>query len=179
MTLRVIEKLYFRLKFLYRKNGFLDVSLCRLLCNVSIQPHFDYVFIAWYPNLTKKLKDKLQVTHNKSIWFCWKLNCRKYILNEHFEKLNWLSTNQRFKQGVIHTVFKCPAYMNEIFMPTENTRISTRNSCLKAYFSKTNTVQNGLSYIGHAEFQKFWGKRKTWILSNIRWNSTIWMISLT
>ena len=122
----------------------------------------------------KKLKDKLHVTHNKSIWFCWKLNCQKYILNEHFEKLNWLSTNQRFKQGVIHTVFKCPDYMNETFMPTENTRISTRNSCLKAYFSKTNTVQNGLSYIGHAEFQKFWGKRKTWILSNIRW-----MISLT
>ena len=127
----------------------------------------------------KPLKDKLQVTHSKSIWFCWELNCRKYILNEHFEKLNWLSTNQRFKQGVTHTVFKCPAYMNKIFMPTENTRTNTRNSCLKAYFSKTNTVQNGLSYIGHAEFQKFWGRRKTWILVNIRWNTTIWMISLT
>ena len=69
MALRVIEKINSRLKFLYRKNRFLDVTLRRLLCNALIQPHFDYACTAWYPNLSKKLKDKLQATENKCIRF--------------------------------------------------------------------------------------------------------------
>ena len=67
MALRVIEKINSRPKFLYRKNRFLDVPIRRpLLCNALNQPHFDYACAAWYPNLTKKIKDKLQVTQNKS-----------------------------------------------------------------------------------------------------------------
>ena len=46
IVLRVIEKINSRLKFLYRKNRFLDVPLCRLLCNALIQPHFDYAYTA-------------------------------------------------------------------------------------------------------------------------------------
>ena len=67
MALRVIEKINSRRKFLYRKNRFLDVTLRRLLCNALIQPHFDYACTAWYSDLSKKLKDKLQVTQNKCI----------------------------------------------------------------------------------------------------------------
>ena len=93
MALRVIEKINSRLKFLYRKNRFLDVPLRRLLCNALIQPHFDYACTAWYPNLSKKLKDKLQVTQNKCIRFCLKLQSREHISNEHFPKLNRLSIN--------------------------------------------------------------------------------------
>ena len=150
MVLRVIEKINSRLKFLYRKNRFLDFPLRRLLCNALIQPHFDYVCTAWYPQLTKKLKDKLQVTQHKCIRFCLKLQCREHISNEHFQKLNWLPINQRFKQCVTSTVFKFiqnkrPAYMNEVFRPAENIRIDTRNN-----FGKTSTGQNGLSYIGPA-----------------------------
>ena len=88
MALRVIEKFNPRLKFLYRKNWFLDVPLCRLLCNALIQPHFDYACIAWYPNLSKKLKDNLQVTRNKCIRFCLKLQSREHISNDHFHKLD-------------------------------------------------------------------------------------------
>ena len=51
MALRVSEKINSRLKFLYRKNRFLDVPLYRLLCKALIQPHFDYSCTAWYPNL--------------------------------------------------------------------------------------------------------------------------------
>ena len=98
MALRVIEKINSRLKFLYRKNRFFDVPLRRFLCNAFIQPQFDYACSAWYPNLTKILKDKLQVTQNKCIRFCLKLKCRKHISNEHLQKLNWLPINQRFKQ---------------------------------------------------------------------------------
>ena len=71
MVLRVTENLNSSLKFLYRKNRFLDVPPRRLLCNALIQPQFDYACTAWYPNLTKKLKDKVQVTQNNR--FCLKL----------------------------------------------------------------------------------------------------------
>ena len=81
MALRVTKKINSRLKFLYRKNWFLDVPLHRLLCNALIQPHFDYACTAWYPNLSKKLKDKLQVTQNKWIRFCLKLRSREHISN--------------------------------------------------------------------------------------------------
>ena len=81
MALRVIEKINYRLKFLYRKNRFLDVLLRRLLCNALIQLHFYYACTAWYPNLSRKLEDKLQVTQIKCIRFCLKLESREHISN--------------------------------------------------------------------------------------------------
>ena len=157
MALRVIEKINSRLKFLYQKSRFLDFPLRRLLCNALIQPHFDYACTAWYPKLTKKLKDKLKVTQDKGIRFCLKLQCREHISNEHLQKLNCLPINQRFKQCVTSTIFifaqnKCPAYTNENFRPAENIRINTRNSSLKLRhpFRKTSTGENDLSYIGPA-----------------------------
>ena len=175
MALRVIEKINSRPKFLYRKNRFLDVPIRRpLLCNVLNQPHFDYACAAWYPNLTKKIKDKLQATQNKCIRFCLKLQCREHISNEHSQKLNWLPINQRFKQCVTSIVFKfvqnkCSAYVNEVFSSAENIRINARNSYLELShpFWKTSTGQNGLSLLGllfGTEFQKFWRKPKIWIL---------------
>ena len=133
MALVVIEKINSRLKFLYLKNRFLDVPLRRLLCSALNQPHFDYACTAWYPQLTKKLKGKLQVTQNKCFRFCLKLQYREHISNEHFQKLNWLPVNQWLKQCVTSTVFKfvqnkCPAYMDKVFRPAENIRINTRSS---------------------------------------------------
>ena len=60
----------------------------------------------------------------------------KNISIEHFEKLNWLPINERFKQSVTSTVFKfvqnlCPAYKNGVFIQAENIRINMRNSYLK------------------------------------------------
>ena len=78
MTLRVIEKINSRLKFLYRKNQFLEIPLCRLLSNALIQPHFDYACTVWYPQVTTH---KLQLTQNKSIRFCLRLQCREHISN--------------------------------------------------------------------------------------------------
>ena len=82
------------------------------------------------------------------------LRCREYVSNEHYEKLNWLPINQKFKQCVTSTMFKfvqnkCPAYMNEGSRSAENLRINTRNSYLKLNhpFRKTNTRKNSLSSI--------------------------------
>ena len=62
MALNVVNKINNKLKFLYRKNSFLTPALRRLLCNALIQPHFDYACSAWYPNLIKKLKHRIQTT---------------------------------------------------------------------------------------------------------------------
>ena len=86
MALKVIEKINGRLEFLWRKNKFLTPPLKRLLCNVLIQPHFDYASSAWYPNLQKKLSDKLQICQNKCIRFCLSLGNRSHIGFQEFKK---------------------------------------------------------------------------------------------
>ena len=65
ITLKVINKINSRLKFLYRKNRYLIPYLKRLLCNALIQPHFDFACPAWYPNLSIKFKSKLQTIQNR------------------------------------------------------------------------------------------------------------------
>ena len=57
MANKIISKVNARLKFLHWKNKYLTPNLRRLLCNALIQPHFDYACSAWYPNLSKKLKN--------------------------------------------------------------------------------------------------------------------------
>ena len=120
MALKTIKKINQKLKFLYRKNRFLTPELRRLLCNAIIQPHFDYACSAWYPNLTQKLKKKLQVMQNKCVCFCLQLDKMSTISHKEFKDLNWLPVINRFEQCVISIVFKfingnCPYYLNEVF----------------------------------------------------------------
>ena len=51
MALHVINKVYARLKFLYRQRKFLTNPLRRILCNAMIQPFSDYASSVWYPNI--------------------------------------------------------------------------------------------------------------------------------
>ena len=136
MALKTIKKINQKLKFLYRKNQFLTPELRRLLCNAIIQPHFDYACSAWYPNLTQKLKKKLQVMQNKCICFCLQLDKMSTISHKEFKDLNWLPVIIRFEQCAISIVFKFINgnflhYLNEVskFAPKGN--ISLRNNFLK------------------------------------------------
>ena len=122
MTLKVINKINSRLRFLYRKNRFLYPPLRRLLYNSLIQPHFHYACSAWYPNLKKRLKSKLQILQNKCVRFCLKLNNRVHIGRNEFKRINWLPVNNRFKQIISSMSFKfcnntSPPYMNDVFEP--------------------------------------------------------------
>ena len=74
MANRVISKVNARLKFLHKKNKYLTPHLRHLLCNALIQPHFDYGSSSWYPNLSKKLKNRIQTLQNKCIRFCLQLD---------------------------------------------------------------------------------------------------------
>ena len=69
MATRMLGKINGKLKFLYRKQNFLDGSLRRLLFNALIQPHFDYACTSGYPMLNKRLSKKIQAAQNKCIRF--------------------------------------------------------------------------------------------------------------
>ena len=55
MATKVLSLVNNRLKFLHWKQTLLTLSLCRLLCDSLIQPHYDYACSAWYPSLDKRL----------------------------------------------------------------------------------------------------------------------------
>ena len=65
MALNVIDKVNLRLKFLHRQNRFLTPPLRRLLCNALTQPFFDYACTAWFSNLSKRLKLRLQASSSQ------------------------------------------------------------------------------------------------------------------
>ena len=101
MALKVINRINGILKFLYWKNSFLTSGLRRMLCNALIQPHFDYAFSAWYPNINVKLKKTQQITQNKCIRFCLKLDKIHHISEEDFKTIDWLSVDQRVRQSLM------------------------------------------------------------------------------
>ena len=100
-------------------------------------------------------ENKLQVLQNKCIRFCLQLVNREHIGTEHFDKVNWLPIDQRFKQCLSTIVFKllsemCPQYMNQIYKATNHNNTVTRNSPLKLFqpLRAKALSQKYLSYIG-------------------------------
>ena len=173
MALHVINKINAKIKFLYRKNRLSSPALRRLLCNAIIQPHFDYACSAWYPNLNKVLRNKLQTAQNKCVRFCLHLGNREHLGFEEFVKINWLNVHNRFEQSLTVSTFKffngqSPAYMADIFIPS-NGRANTRNSFQKLSqpFRKTTQGQNTISYIGPS----VWNKLPENVKRNITINS--------
>ena len=120
-----------------------------------IQPFFDYACNAWYPDLNKNLKARLQATQHKCIRFCLKLGDRKSITIKEFVKINWLTIHERVNQCILSCIYKFPVkkapdYMDEIFSHAECKGIPTRYSYqkLKPPHRKTNQGLRTSSYIG-------------------------------
>ena len=67
-----------------------------MLSNAFIQPHFDYVCPAWYPNLTEKTKKKIQIMQNKYTWFCLGLDKIQLISLTKIRSISWLPTKKEF-----------------------------------------------------------------------------------
>ena len=119
--------------------------------NVLIQPHFDCTCSAWYANLTKELKNKIQNSQNKCIRFCLKLDKMTHICHKEFENLNWLFVTERFNQCINSIAFKCindqcPNYLDEVVQkaPEDNIQIKGNFQKLKRPFCKTNVGQMAL-----------------------------------
>ena len=155
MALKVLKKANGKLRYLYRHGKYLNAGLRRMLCNALIQPHLDYASSAWYPNLSKGLKDKLQITQNKCIRFCLYMENREGIRYKHFKKINWLPVWERVKQFIAVSVFKfsnnmAPKYMEDIFSKSQN-RHRTRSSNefrINIPSRKNDYGKNCLSYLG-------------------------------
>ena len=96
MATRILGKIKDRLRFLNRKQHFLDFSLRSLLANALIQPNFEYASSAWFPYLNKRLTKRIQTAQNKCIRFCLNLNNRAHIGIKEFTNINWLPTKERF-----------------------------------------------------------------------------------
>ena len=155
MALKVLKKVNGRLRFLYRQGKYLNPRLRRMLCNTLIQPHFDYACSAWYPNLTKGIKSKLQIAQNKCICFCLFLGNREGIRYKHLRKINWLPVAERVNQFIAVSVYKffntlAPIYMAEIFIKSENIRTtrSTDETKLLIPRRRNEYGKNCLSYLG-------------------------------
>ena len=52
-----------------------------------IQPHFNYACSAWYPTLSRKLKNRIQTLQNKCIRFCRQLDKMSHISKKEFERI--------------------------------------------------------------------------------------------
>ena len=105
MALKVINKVYDGLRFVYRKNRCVS-CLKRLLCNVIIQPYFDCCCSVLYPNWNKKFKSKLQTIQNKCTWFFLQLNGRSHVAVKEFEQLNQLLVSEKLDQYLFSNALK-------------------------------------------------------------------------
>ena len=136
MVLKIINKINGRLRFLNRKNRYLSPHLKRLPYNDIIQPHFGYACSAWYPNLNKKFKGKLQTIQNECIRLCFLLDNRNQIGKE-IEQINWLCVSGRFLiNAFCFNAFKffnenCPLYLHGLYKTYGKDQINTRSSILK------------------------------------------------
>ena len=125
MATSVIQKANARLKFLYRKRKFLNLTAKMLLVMSLTQCHFDYACSFWYPGLPKVLKNKLQVTQNKIIRFVLNMDSKAHVGSEVFKSLGWLSVSKRVDQIILNHVFKVksgqsPDYMVEQIIPASS-----------------------------------------------------------
>ena len=111
-----------------------------------IQPHFYYTCSAWYPNVTQKLKKKLQVMQNKCIHFCLQLDKMSTISHKEFKLvITW------FEQSVISVVFKfindsCQYYLDEVIEFAPKGNIILRNNFLNNIFEIQTLVKKSLIF---------------------------------
>ena len=168
MALNVIDKINSRLKFLHRQNRFLTPPLRRLLCNALIQPLFDYACTAWFPNLSKKLRLRLQAMQNKCIRFCLQLDKMSSICVNEFLVLNWLNVHDRHLQFIVSDIFKfynnhCPDYFSEVFCPVDNNGVAMCccNKELKLPSHQSKFGMQNLSDVGRSTWNKLPNNLKT------------------
>ena len=106
MVTSIIQKANARLKFLYRKQRFLNFETKKLLVMSMIQCHFDYACSFWYPGISKFLRNRLQVTQNKIIRFILQMDPRSHVGADTFRSLRWLPVSKRVEQIILNHVFK-------------------------------------------------------------------------
>ena len=80
-----------------------------------IEPQLDHACTAWFSNLSKRLKLRLQASENKCMMFCLQLHKRSKICVKEFLQLNWLNVHDRYLQFIVSNIFnfhnnQCPDF---------------------------------------------------------------------
>ena len=112
-----------------------------MLCNILIQPHYNFACCYCYPNLSMSLNTKLQTTQNSCIRYCLGLNDRSRIGKNEFGKINWLPVSNGVDQCSAVTAYNfknalSPKYMGDIYslrISPHRTRRSTDNFVVPFY----------------------------------------------
>ena len=105
-----------KLTFLYRNAGKFNLETKKLLISALIQCHFDYTCSAWYNGLSKKLKCRMQCTHNKIIRFMLNAPWRFHVGANEFKHVGLLPIEYRVEQLMLGHMFNiingnAPAYL--------------------------------------------------------------------
>ena len=155
MARMVLKKVNRKKKFLYRQSRYLSYPLKRMLCNTLIQPHYDFAYCSWYPNLSMSLKNKLQITQNSCIRYCLGLKERSHIGKNEFEKINWLPVSNRVDQCLAVTAYNfknalSPKYMDDIYSLriSPNIRTCRSTDSFVVPFYKKEIARKSISYLG-------------------------------
>ena len=132
-----------------------------------MQPLFNYACTTWFPNLSNKLRLRLQATQNKCMRFCLQLEMLRICAID-FLELNWLNVHYRYLQLIVSDIFKfynnqCRDYFNEVFGPVDDNGVATRscNKKLKLIFRKSKLGMQSLSYVGPSTWNKLPNNLKT------------------
>ena len=131
---QIVKKSNAKLKFLYRQANSVGRETKKLLVAALIQCHYDYACTAWYSGLTKKFKQKLQVSQNKIIRFLLNAPVRTHIGAEEFKQVNMLPVHMRVTQLKLNLMFKilhgnAPIFLSNQFSFVRNSHsVNTRSS---------------------------------------------------
>ena len=90
---------------------------------------FDYICTSWFPNLSKKLRLRLQATQKKYMTFCLQLYKMSIICAKEILKLNLLNPHYRFQQSILSDNSKFfnsqfRDYFNEVFNPVDDNLVA-------------------------------------------------------
>ena len=153
MAGKVLNKVYSRLKNLYRKSKFLNQNTKKLLASALVQCHYDYSCSFWYSSLSKQTKSKLQISQNKLVRFTLNLQPRTHLSSEHFKRLGWLPIEQRVEQLKLHHVYrvldgKAPLYLSDHFLSSSTSHsqiLALVNSLVIPHHNLYNSLPLGSS----------------------------------
>ena len=148
----VIKKANSRLKFLYRQKKFLNMNLKKTLCSALIQCHYDYACSSWFFGLSKKLKQRLQISQNKMLRYIFSYGPRVSLEGADFRTVGMLKVEDRVKQLSLNHVHKiwgnrCPSYLNDHFIKVTSVHNHyTRKSQYNFHVPTINSISSSTFY---------------------------------
>ena len=140
-----------------RHRNILDKKSKKMLISALIQCHFDYASTAWFFNLNKTLKNKLQIAQNKLVRFILNLHHRSRITQNELDRAGMLNVNDRARQLMLnhmYNVHKCtaPSYLCSQFESITrkyNTRGTEHNLTTASAHS---IARNNFTIVGSREW---------------------------